>query len=511
MPKLSLLARRFQEMETRRQLTLAVIAIAVIGAFFFMFQLATSTPYTDVVAGVTPQEAGKVQQTLSSAGIDNQLQNGGTAVAVPNDQVDQARVAIATSGVPVSNQPGLELFDKAKLGTTDFQQQVMYKRALEGQLSNMISQINGVDSATVTLVLPENQLFTDQASLASASVLLSGTTQLDPAAVRGIAKLVSGSVQGLTDKRVSITDSNGQLIWPSAAASGSGPTKQAAQDAFSAQVGARINGLLAATLGPGMAYVQVSSDLNVDKTRLQKLTYGPKAGIPLVTDRSQESLDGNGTAGGTAGTAGNVPVYQAAGANGGATRYRQKADKTTYGVNKQVQSTIVAPGTVNRMSVALVVSSKVPPARLQQLQRTVSAAAGLVPARGDQISVAQMPFTAPKATKPSVPLPQMLLPYAKWLVLGIGVLIFLFLVWRSLRRRDKRTVAVEPEWLKRLEASQIPEAPAAPPQRMAARAVAGVDTPVQEKSQVRQQVDRIADESPEQLAQQLSSWLNSDD
>src|SRR5918912_1287522 len=104
------------------------------------------------------------------------------------------------------------------LGASDFQQQVTYQRALEGQLAQTIGQIDGVGGATVQLVLPQDQLFQDQQSRAKASVLLSGSSsQLLPGAVHGIAQLVAGSVKGLSPNNVSITDSSGQLLWPNSA------------------------------------------------------------------------------------------------------------------------------------------------------------------------------------------------------------------------------------------------------------------------------------------------------
>ena len=99
----------------------------------------------------------------------------------------------------------MELMNNMKLGASDFQQQVTYQRALEGQLAQTIGQIDGVGGAQVQLVLPQDQLFDNQQSAAKAAVLLSGNAQsLQPGAVRGIAQLVSGSVKGLNSNNVSI-------------------------------------------------------------------------------------------------------------------------------------------------------------------------------------------------------------------------------------------------------------------------------------------------------------------
>src|SRR4029079_10661720 len=122
----------------------------------------------------------------------------------------QARIALAEKGLPGKGQPGFELFDKQKLGASAFQQKVTYQRGLEGQIASTIGQIQGVSGAQVSLVLPEDQLFSQDQTPATAAVPLSGSrTSLDPSAVRGIASLVFSSVKGLTPANVSITDASG--------------------------------------------------------------------------------------------------------------------------------------------------------------------------------------------------------------------------------------------------------------------------------------------------------------
>src|SRR5215210_4848554 len=164
---------------------------AVVLLVFFMMRIAGSPSYTTVMAGIDPAQTGKITAALDAKGIKYEIQNNGTALAVEKSQLADARIALASKGLPNSAQPGFELSDKQKLGASDFQQQVTYQRALEGQLAGTIGQIDGVEGATVQLVLPQDQLFEDKQSQAKASVLLSGSGQnLQPGAVRGIAQLV---------------------------------------------------------------------------------------------------------------------------------------------------------------------------------------------------------------------------------------------------------------------------------------------------------------------------------
>src|SRR3954470_13948813 len=282
--------------------------VAVVLLAFLMMRMASAPTYSTVMAGIDPKQTGKITQALDAKGVKYEIRNNGTAIAVDKSQIADARIALAEKGLPNASQPGMELFDKQKLGASDFQQQVTYQRALEGQLAQTIGQIDGVGGATVQLVLPQDQLFQDQQSQAKAAVLLSGSGQnLQPGGVRGIAQLVSGSVKGLGLNQVSITDSTGQLLWPNSAGGATdgqvaATTKQAAEARYAQGVESNLNALLAQTLGPGKAQVQVNADLNMNQAKSDELIYGKK-GVPLQTQKDNETLAGGGAGGGgTAGT-----------------------------------------------------------------------------------------------------------------------------------------------------------------------------------------------------------------
>src|SRR5918997_3137307 len=149
-------------MTPKGRLMLGGSIAAVVLLVFFMMRVAGQPSYATVMAGIDPAQTGKITAALDSKGIKYEIQNNGTALAVDKKQLAQARIALASKGLPNSAQPGFELFDKQKLGASDFQQQVTYQRALEGQLASTVSQVDGVSGATVQLVLPQDQLFDDE-------------------------------------------------------------------------------------------------------------------------------------------------------------------------------------------------------------------------------------------------------------------------------------------------------------------------------------------------------------
>src|SRR3954449_3441272 len=404
MPLRSLLANT----TAKGKAVMAASALGLLVLTFVMFKVASAPSYATMLTGLDPAETGKITAALDEKGVGYELRNNGTALAVVKSSIPQARIALAEKGLPGKGQPGFELFDKQKLGASDFQQKVTYQRALEGQIATTIGQVQGVSGAQVSLVLPEDQLFSEEQSPATAAVLLSGSSSgLDPSAVRGIAALVSSSVKGLKPANVSITDSTGQLLWPNADSSGDAGTgtanKLTAQSRYNTQLQGSLDAMLAQTLGAGKARVQVSSDLNVDQSTLDKLTYAKK-GVPLKQTEESERLRGGGSAsGGAAGSASNLPSYAGSASGGSSSNYQRKSTQTDFGVDETVQRTTVAPGQVNRLSVGLVVDKSVPPAQVAQIKNAVSAAAGIDTTRGDVLNVSQVAFAKPAATPAAGP------------------------------------------------------------------------------------------------------------
>jgi flagellar M-ring protein FliF len=490
-------------------------AVAAI-LFVYLFLHTVSQPsYTTLVSGVEPSQTGKMTSTLSTQGIDYELQNNGTAIAVQSNQTAKARVALAGANLLGSTQPGFSLFDKQNLGESNFQQQVTYQRALQGQLDETIDSVQGVSGAQVELVLPssQNQIFGESQSVSSAAVLLSGTSSLDQGSVRGIAQLVASSVPGLQLSKVTITDASGELLWPAAAggAGGSGGEVQEAEQRYDQSMEASLDAMLTQTLGPGKAQVLVYANMNVNQTSKESLEYG-KAGTPTQQSKTIETLTGNGTGAGGATGAANVPAATAG--TSGKSNYKHETTSSSLGVSKTVTHTAFAPGTVESQHVSVLLDKSVPASALPAIREAVTNAAGIQTKRGDTISIGQVAFAKPTtAAAASSPLGD-----AKYALLGLGAIVFLFFTTRSLRKREKETID-EPVWLRELEApmrlSELErETSTRPAPAMAAVAPTnggGANGRGEAAGEsIRQQVEQLVDNHPDRVAQQLRSWMQED-
>jgi flagellar M-ring protein FliF len=475
--------------------------------FIYLFLHMISAPsYSTLVSGVDPAQTGKMTSALSSKGINYQLQNNGTAIAVQSNETAQARVALAGAGLLGNSQPGFGLFEHQSLGESNFQQQVTYQRALQGQLEETINSVQGVSGAQVTLVLPnsQNQVFGESQS-SSASVLLSGTSSLDPNSVRGIAQLVASAVPGLQLSKVTITDATGQLLWPaSGGAGGSGTSVQEAEQRYNAATAASLDAMLAQTLGAGKAQALVYANLNVNQTTQESLTYG-KAGVPLQQSKDSETLTGGGAGGGTTGTA-NLGTAAA----GGKSNYKRETTNSQLGVDKTVTHSTIAPGAVESEHVSVLLDKTVPATAIPAIREAVTNAAGIQAKRGDTISIGQVAFA--KAPAAAGAASAGMLGYAKYALLAIGGALFLFFTTRSLRRREQESIS-EPVWLRELQGpirlSELErETSSQPTEVMAAVGAPAVRAPNGAGTlDARRQVEALAESDPDRVAQHVRSWI----
>jgi len=497
----------------RGRLVLGAVALGTLVVLILLMRMASAPSYATLMTGLDPAQTGKVTAALDTKGIGYELQNNGTALAVEKGRTAEARIALAGAGLSGSTaQPGYELLDRQKLGTSNFQQQVNYQRALEGEIAKTVEQVEGVGGASVQLVLPdrEAQLFSDEASPATAAVLLSGASAIDPGSVRGIAQLVANSVPGLQIDKVTITDGSGQLLWPNGSgdgASGGGLlAKQAAEARYDAQMASAIGAMLTRTLGPGKAQVQVHADLDANEATREELTYG-RRGVALSSKSEREALRGGGAGGGgTAGAGANAPAYAQAGA-GGRSDYRRDSADDVFGVDKTVTRTRIAPGSINAQQVSVLLDRSVPAAALPQIRAAVASAAGIDASRGDVLTVGQVAFARPPAAVAPSPVATYG-GYLKYVFVALASLFFLLFVTRQLKRRESETLAATPTWLSEIQAPRT----LAELERLEAddhpTQVRPLRTPEQP---ARLQVEDLVERDPDRVAQQVRAWMAEDD
>lgn len=382
------------------------VVVALVGGVIFM--RAESRPsYQPLFTNLQTADAGAITQQLTSSKIPYQLANGGTTVLVPAADVDQERIALAEQGLPQSGNVGFSNLEKSGITTSDFVQQVEYQQALEGQLEQTVESIQGVQTAQVNLVVPQQSAFaigTSQPTTASILVDLVPGTVLSSGQVQAIVHLAASSTPGLSASDVTVVDNHGDVLTAPGDTNGTSGASNAQQtNSYDNSVATSLTSLLNRVVGTGNAAVQVNAVLDFNQTQtttngLQTNAAGQPISAPTGQTTSNSSYTGTGTP--PSGVLGSSQPTATAGGNG---TYTTTNSQITNAVGQVTQTVKQAPGQVQKTSVAVLLNSsaahKINNATIRSL---VVAAAGLNLSGGDQLVVSSLPFAAANGKQAAV-------------------------------------------------------------------------------------------------------------
>jgi len=384
------------------QRTIAILAIAalVLGGIALASWLGKAS-YAPLFTGLAAADASSITDQLQTDGVPFQLTDGGATILVPQAQVYSERLKAASNGLPSSNEGGYSLLDKMGVTSSEFQQDVTYKRAMEGELAKTIGAMDGVQTATVQLAIPEKSVFVSEEKDPTASVFIAtdNGTQLSTDQVQAIVHLTSASVEGMQPTDVSVVDAKGQTL----SAVGTGATGSGADQAadYDAATSKKIQDLLDTTLGVGNATVVVSGTMNQESgTRTSESYTSPTSGPVALNESSttEEYGAGSGAGSGATGVLGpdNIAVPNGTATSGaGDDGYKNESATKNNAVDHTTETTQIPSGGLDRQTISVALNSKadaVQNANLQSINDLVSAAAGVDQDRGDQVKVAMMDF-----------------------------------------------------------------------------------------------------------------------
>ena len=421
------------------------LGVAALGAVVLALTLWSGQgDYKVLYANLSDKDGGAIIAQLSQMNVPYRHADGGAAILVPAAKVHDARLRLASAGLPKGSVVGFELMDGARFGQTQFQERLTFQRGLEGELTRSITAMAAVQSARVHLALPNQNGFFREQQKPSASVMLTlhpGRT-LDRSQVAGIVHLVSASVAELNPKAVSVLDQSGSLL--SAPAEGSsGLDAQQLQYVGQLESGysKRIMELLEPVMGRENLRANVTAEIDFSQTEATTEEFKPNQGKDAVaTLRSQQSTEqsGGGSAGtalasGVPGAASNQPPLPATAPVIGAVQPLQAAQAgaapatsggntkreavTNYEVDKTVRVTRNATGTVKRLNAAVVVnhrtsidakgktvSTPLSDEEIEKLSALVRESIGFSKERGDSVKVINAPFKVEPVNNTTLPL-----------------------------------------------------------------------------------------------------------
>ncbi len=394
------LAEIVKRMSVSQVVMLAAIVVGTVIGMVVVAGWLGKVTYQPLYADLDPSEAAEITGYLADKNIPYQLGAGGTTIEVPQSDLYEARLALASQGLPHSGSVGYSIFDETNLGMTDFLQRLNFKRALEGELARTISALNEVRAARVHIVIPEDRLFAEQQKEATASVVLKLKHRggLSKTQVNGIAHLVASSVEGLEASSITIIDYDGNLLSLDKTGGEQAnltATQLDVTQAVEQGLEKKAQTMLDGVLGPGRSIVRVTAELDFREYSRESENYDPN----LVAVRSEQKTE-------------NSDVATKKGSENGEDKQDNRSDVTVtnYEVSRTVESVKNAVGTIKRLSVAVtldgtyslikneggnkeeIVYEPRPQDEIDRLSAIVRNAIGFSSERNDQIEIVNIAF-----------------------------------------------------------------------------------------------------------------------
>jgi flagellar basal-body M-ring protein/flagellar hook-basal body protein (fliF) len=448
-----------------------VLAALVVTAGLVALVLWSGRPDMQLLYGrLSEKDAAAIISQLQAQNIPHKVTNGGSTVYVPSDQVYRLRMELAAKGVPTGDGVGFEIFDKGQFGLSDFVQRTNYLRALQGELARTVSQLDGVRSARVMIVQPENRLLlTDRNLKPTASVFVElSSNRLDMDAVNSIRHLVANAVQGLQPDSVAVVDHRGRVLSEDlkqdptlGTASSQIRYRQQVEDYFAKKV----ESMLVPVLGANNAIVRVSADIDSEATTLMQEKFDPEGQVvrsQTIVEDVTNSTEQRG--GGTVGISANTPEgtgnTEARPANVSETNRKNRS--TTFEIGRIVTNTTRNPGAIRGLTASVFVAQRgVAPdgkpnlrteKELQDLRQIVVNALGIKAAPGQSldslVSVQEIAFqTEPIAQQiqqiqTETRVQGWIESSSRYIAVLIAALV-LFIFWKTLKKQRLEPVPME--------------------------------------------------------------------
>ncbi len=511
------IARLWSELQFSQRVTFAGAAVAVCMGMIALIVWANRVDMQLLYGRLGEKDAAEIVTFLESEGFEYEIRGAGGSIYVPSSSVHKIRMTLAGKGIPAGSGVGFEIFDRSNFGISDFIQRTNYLRALQGELSRTVAQLDGVRSARVMVVMPENRLLLktpESRPTASVFVELRGLS-LNAEAVSSIRSLVSSSVEGLRPNDVVVIDNRGNVLSDDLqddAMLGSASSIIRFRKATEEYFAEKIETMLATVLGPGKSVVRVSAEIDTEIKAMTEETFDPESQVArreTTTEDTRNTSEGAAKVPPVVGVSANVPDpdVDTFTSSPGKTSEENTISRTQeYEISRSTVSTTRNPGSISRLTAAVFIAARTTETNGEQtpnprsaeeiasLREMVMNALGVQTKNGESIeqivSIQEVEFAPSEIEFPSDTIAQL----GNWLRLAqpfgallLAVVIFLVFL-RMMKGADSDQIVVE---VLNRDATALPDAGAVKPASV---------SPEMLTDMIRQR--------PENVGATLRGWLN---
>ncbi len=353
----------WNQLGLNQRVIVAAGGIAVFVGLLALGLWSSQPSYALLYGNLSLKDVDALRNSLETQTIPYKIGANGNSILVPTHQVHEARIFLAGKGLPNNSEKvGLEIFDRPSFGLSNLQQRVNHIRALQGELSKTIGKMNGIEAADVMVNMPENKLFEDSLSQASASVFLQtvGSEEVSKNHVRAIQLLVARAVEGLIPDRVSVTNTNGELLSREAEDDSSGflsDRQLEAQRQLETYLSKKVEDMLTIALGAGNAVVMVSAEVDRQTVTESTIAYDGDKSVPRSTTTTEDKTNNQSGAG----SPNQVPAQANTGANNSNSVseteiVERSTTDTEYAVSSVSNDTVTVAGGLKDVTAAVYIS-----------------------------------------------------------------------------------------------------------------------------------------------------------
>jgi flagellar M-ring protein FliF len=460
----------FTHLPLVRQLGLLIGLAASVALGVAVVMWGQEPSYRMLYSSLSDKDSGQIIDALQKNNIPYKVDQGSGVIQVPMERVHDARLKLASQGLPKGMSGGFEAMEGQQgFGTSQFMEAARYQRALEEELGLSIATLNNVQGARIHLAIPKQSVFvrTKQEPSASVVVNLYPGRNLSDGEVSAIVHLVASSIPNLSAEQVTVIDQKGQLLTSQkssremALSASQFDYTQRMEDSYVK----RIEGILSPIVGAEGVRAQVVAEMDFTITEQTQESFNKEKPALRSEQTSEEKTVGGGAASGIPGALSNQPPTaatveptpaNASAPPAGATAAVSSASgpenssaraTRNYELDKTISHTQLSSGTVKRLSVAVVVNDRqstddngdpvktpLTPEELTRFTALVKDAVGFNEKRGDTVNVVNASFNVPEAVEPP-PEPSLfekpwLASLGKQLGAGLVVLLIVFGVLR---------------------------------------------------------------------------------
>ncbi len=503
--------------KTRLYITSAIVAVAIIISIFVL----TKPNRMVLFSNSDQKQIGAMVAILNDNSIWNEAQNNGTSIVIDSKNNNKAQILLAQAGYPKDGMTFEDAISKIGITTTDSDKKHIWKAQQISDLETKIKMLDNIDNAAVTLATPESSIFVQEGKdqpRPTAYVMIEPNKKLTDAQVEGIVMLVSRSVENLNPKDVTVADNNSNIL--NGSSSDDSINTVNSQEEMRRQRENELQQKVLDYFSVGQfdnfdtlrVVAHATLDFDKDKATIKSITnpQGMDAGA-VISNKSTEETIKNGTAGGAAGLDSNPgttnnPSYQVG--SDGNSDYSDKSNETNFGYDEKMQETEKATGKLipeeSGLAISLWYGKKVTDAAkiddpfINELKTAASMATG-VPVKN--ISVSKMKLAQPEVVK--IPMndriKQLVTDYG-FFVLMLLLIISLLIVGMPRKKKQEEEVLQPvmagggagggPKFIVPDQEDPLPE------------------IELEERSEIKKQIDKFVKQKPDAVAQLLRNWLS---